>query len=358
MATLLSQSSFTDLTLPNGTTGQRPGSPTIGMVRYNTDVNLVEFYDGSNWRPVTGYSAGTIGTGGDSVTVAPGAHGGIIHRFTSTGAATFTPTFTGYVQVLTVGGGGGGGHSSWGGGGGGGGMIFSRAYPVSAGVGIPVSVGGGSTGQGGGSSFGSQSVSGGGHSNYWDNTVAPSGCNGGSGGGGGNSSADSSRQRSMAGLGTTGQGFPGGSGVRFNDDGENTHNGGGGGGAGGPGLASQDSNQRQGTHGGPGAASDILGDVYYWAGGGASGPHICDGGGGDGGVGGGGGGAAHYYPGLPLTHATGYGGGQSINQGSPGTNNGNHGSGGGAGAANTGGGGGAGGGGGLTGGSGIVVVRY
>ena len=354
MATLLS-STFTDLTLPSGTTAQRPASPTKGMMRYNTTIAIMEYYDGTNWRPVTGYSNGSIGTGGNSISL---LGGGVVHQFTAVGAATFTPTFTGYVQVLTVAGGGGGGHSSWGGGGGGGGMIFNRAYPVTAGVGIPLSVGAGSPAAGGNTTFGSTTATGGGHSNWWNNTAAPAACNGGSGGGGANTDAEGSRARSFGGLGLTGQGFPGGSGVRFNDDGENTHNGGGGGGAGGPGLAAQDENQQTATSGGPGAASDILGDVLYWAGGGASGPHICDGGGGFGGIGGGGGGAAHYFPGTPLTYSTGFGGGQSLNQGGPGTNNGTHGNGGGAGGTNTGGGGGAGGGGGITGGSGIVVVRY
>ena len=230
----LQASTFTDLGLPSGTNAQRPGSPTIGMMRYNTDISLVEFYDGSYWRPVTGYSNGTVGTGGDQILY---RQKGIVHMFTSVTTATFTPTFTGYVQVLVVAGGGGGGANSWSGGGGGGGVTFTRAYPVSAGSGISVTVGGGASpgNQGGTSTFGTVSTSGGGTGGVWDSTTP--GRPGGSGGGGGNSSADSSRFRVSGGPGITGQGFPGGSGVRFNDDGENTHNGGGGGGAGGPGLA-------------------------------------------------------------------------------------------------------------------------
>ena len=285
MATLQS-STFTDLTLPKGTSAQRPGSPTLGMIRYNTDLALVEYWDGTNWRPVTGFSGGSMGTGGDQRLV---RGDGIVHMFTTVGSATFTPSFNGYVQVLVVAGGAGAGANSWSGGGGGGGVYFNRAYPVSAGTGIAISVGGGASAgnQGGSSTFGSHTVTGGGTGGVWDSTTP--GRPGGSGGGGGNSSADSSRFRVSGGPGITGQGFPGGSGVRFNDDGENTHNGGGGGGAGGPGLAAQDENQQQATHGGPGIAHDILGEVLYWGGGGASGPHICDGGGGDGGVGGGGG---------------------------------------------------------------------
>ena len=351
----LQPSTFTDITLPNGTTAERPGSPTVGMVRYNTSYSLLEFYDGTNWRPVTTYSQGTLGTGGDQVFF---RGGGLQHVFTTVGASTFTPTHNGYVQVLVVGSGGNSGYNGgWSGGGGGGGVIFSRAYPVSAGVGIPLSVGGPTGGtNGNNSTFGTITANGGGANGYWDQSTP--GSPGGSGGGGANTSIDSSRLRCYGGRGISGQGFPGGAGVRFNDDGENSHNGGGGGGAGGPGLDSQDSNQKQATHGGPGAASDILGDVLYWGGGGASGPHVCDGGGGFGGVGGGGGGAAHYYPGAPLAVSSGLGGGQAWNRGGDATNNGTHGTGGGAGGANTGGGGGGGGGGGNAGGSGIVVVRY
>jgi hypothetical protein len=354
MATLQT-TTFTELALPQGTTGQRPGSPSLGMVRYNTDYVMMEYWDGTNWRPVSGYSHGTVGTGGDSISM---LGGGMVHQFTSTGSFTFTPSFTGYVQVLIVGG-GGGSHNGWSGGGGGGGMIFNRSYPVSAGVGIGVTVGGGGAhaNNGGSSVFGGTTANGGGHGGYWD-TSTP-GNPGASGGGGANTSIDGSRFRVSGGIGITGQGFPGGSGVRFNDDGENTHNGGGGGGAGGPGLASQDSNQRQATHGGPGAAHDILGDIFYWSGGGASGPHICDGGGGDGGVGGGGGGGSHYSPGYPRT-GYGHGGGQAINntRGGDASAGDGHARYGGSGATNSGGGGGNAGSGHGSGGSGIVIVRY
>ena len=259
----LQQTSFTDLSLPQGTTAQRPGSPVSGMMRYNTDIALVEYYDGSNWRPVTGYSAGTTGTGGD---LRFQKNGGIVHMFTTVGAATFTPSFTGYVQVLIVAGGGGAGANSWSAGGGAGGVIFNRAYPVSAGVGVPINVGGGggsSSGTGGNSNFGGTTASGGGGGGWWDGVV---GRPGGSGGGGGPSSGDGSRLRLPGGPGISGQGFPGGSGVRYNDDGSDNHMGGGGGGAGGPGNASNDMNGKMTStnSGGPGIASDITGEVLYW----------------------------------------------------------------------------------------------
>jgi hypothetical protein len=40
----------TALKLPSGTTAERPTSPSTGEWRYNTDNNLIEFYDGGAWR--------------------------------------------------------------------------------------------------------------------------------------------------------------------------------------------------------------------------------------------------------------------------------------------------------------------
>lgn len=40
--------------LPVGTTAQRPNSPEIGMMRWNTDEEYVEFYNGAEWIAVEG----------------------------------------------------------------------------------------------------------------------------------------------------------------------------------------------------------------------------------------------------------------------------------------------------------------
>ena len=40
----------TTLKLPSGTTAERPTSPSTGEWRYNTTTNVVEFYDGTQWR--------------------------------------------------------------------------------------------------------------------------------------------------------------------------------------------------------------------------------------------------------------------------------------------------------------------
>jgi len=44
------------LQLPKGTTGQQPGSPATGMVRYNTSTNLFEGYSGASpaWSSLSG----------------------------------------------------------------------------------------------------------------------------------------------------------------------------------------------------------------------------------------------------------------------------------------------------------------
>ena len=40
----------TALQLPSGTTAERPGSPSTGEWRYNTTNNLIEYYDGAEWK--------------------------------------------------------------------------------------------------------------------------------------------------------------------------------------------------------------------------------------------------------------------------------------------------------------------
>lgn len=38
------------ISLPRGTTAQRPASATAGDIRYNTDRNYIEFYNGTSWQ--------------------------------------------------------------------------------------------------------------------------------------------------------------------------------------------------------------------------------------------------------------------------------------------------------------------
>jgi len=52
------------LDLPVGTTAERPGSPTSGMIRFNTTLSQFEGYNGSAWSSVGG---GATGGGADTV---------------------------------------------------------------------------------------------------------------------------------------------------------------------------------------------------------------------------------------------------------------------------------------------------
>ena len=59
--------SNTALKISDGTTGQRPGSPAVGMFRYNTTTNEFEGYSGSSpsWGSIGG-SGGATGAGSDT----------------------------------------------------------------------------------------------------------------------------------------------------------------------------------------------------------------------------------------------------------------------------------------------------
>jgi len=54
----------TALELPDGTTGQRPGSPVAGMIRYNTSLSTFEGYKAGAWGAIGG---GATGGGSDDV---------------------------------------------------------------------------------------------------------------------------------------------------------------------------------------------------------------------------------------------------------------------------------------------------
>jgi len=54
----------TALELPDGTTGQRPGTPVNGMIRYNTTLNQFEGYKASAWGAIGG---GATGASGDEI---------------------------------------------------------------------------------------------------------------------------------------------------------------------------------------------------------------------------------------------------------------------------------------------------
>ncbi len=48
------------VTVPIGTTLQRPGTPVNGQIRYNSDLNIFEGYQNGTWGPIAGSGAGTV----------------------------------------------------------------------------------------------------------------------------------------------------------------------------------------------------------------------------------------------------------------------------------------------------------
>lgn len=108
--------------LPAGTTAQRPASPVAGDLRFNTELETFEGYDGTAWGPAGGASVGAA-TGGTEVT----SGGYKYHTFISTGALTVTKA--GLFDLLIVGAGGAGGEGFYAGGGGGGQVaLYQSAY--------------------------------------------------------------------------------------------------------------------------------------------------------------------------------------------------------------------------------------
>jgi len=262
-------SSRTDaITIPIGTTGQRPTATANGMMRYNATLGSVEIYlPSGGWTSL------------------------ISDRYT--------------VEYLVVAG-GGGGASRHSGGGGAGGMLTATGFTVTPTTAYTVTVGAGGTGNTTGgtatdgspgfdSVFASITATGGGKGG---GTAPGTGGNGGSGGGGGNGA--------LGGSGTPGQGYAGGK----NSSPAYDYHGGGGGGAGGVGG---DVTGGAGGTGGPGATSDITGTSVIYACGGGGSAYQGLGSGGDGGAGGSsnvnGGKGAGTSSGTAGTANTGTGGG-------------------------------------------------
>ena len=283
------------LTLPSGTTAQRPGSPQEGYVRFNTSISSVEYFDGTQWRDADNLT--TSSSSGATVTEAV-ENGKSYTVYTFTGNGSFTINSPGEIEYWIVGGGGGGG--GWGGGGGGGG-ILSGATLVEPQT-YTVVVGGGGTALGRnpgyvyGDTGGSSSITGsgfnltatgGGGGAPWSNNT---GRTGGSGGGG--SGANSTRSGFIA-----GQGNAGGTGPGTTQSSPYLGHGGGGG-AGEEGQNGPSPRQRTiGGKGGDGRCTTIRGfPMWYGGGGGGHSPGAETTEISYGGKGGGGGGGNYYNP--------------------------------------------------------------
>lgn len=211
-------------TPPTGTDGERPGSPDLGMTRWNSTQGILEIWNGVQWQNITGNYAV------DYVIVAGGGGGG---NFGGGGAggllANATTVAVGTAYTVTIGAGGSGGNNgsntlalgftSIGGGrgdsgnGGSGGGTTNTSGP-----------GLGTAGQGnnGGIGPGASAVSGGGGGagQVGFNGVFPNGGNGGdgvsssitgtatfyAGGGGGNTGASNPTAQAQGGSGGGGKG--------------------------------------------------------------------------------------------------------------------------------------------------------
>lgn len=292
--------SITGIVNATWTTATRPVAPTVSQTGYNTTLQIVEYYDGTQWM----------------TSEATRRSDQVIQSFLASTTFVVPAGITNLSEVLVVAGGGSGGHY-FGGGGGAGGVIYQTNFPVTPGASITVTIGAGGAAKsvsgignnGGNSVFGSlTAIGGGGGGNY---SVAPYlGQNGGSGGGG-------SFGGYAGGSGTIGQGYDGG------PSGGN-NNGSGGGGATSPGLAPTG---LIGGNGGLGINYSISGISLYYAGGGG-GAGAGSNSGGSGGIGGGGDGGNSVISGVSGIANTG-GGGGGVNAGTSGA-----------------------------GGSGIVIIKY
>lgn len=232
-------------TLPAGTTAQRPASPSVGMIRYNTTLKVNEVYTESQitagtyaWRAIpTGDTIIQASTNGEATYTTPGTYQWVC------------PAGVTAVSVVCVG--GGAGAASDYNAGGGGGLAWCNNIPVTPGNSYTVVVGTGgtggvgtSTGNSGGSSYfinastvfaeGATSAvrsagsvsSGGGYS--VSSAYGSSG--GGNGGGSGTTSSASYRAGGGGAGGYSGAGGTGGSGLSVAQAGSAGQGGGGGGG--------------------------------------------------------------------------------------------------------------------------------
>jgi hypothetical protein len=162
--------------IPVGTTGQRPGTPVAGQMRYNSTLDQAEVYSGTEWKAVGG---GPFDASGGVITTIDGYK---IHTYTVSG--TFTPSLTkeGKVEVLVVGAGGAGASNNPHGGGGGGGAVVTGFLSIAKGTApISVVVGSGSSGTGGASYFSSFTANGGQPGSGYQGGTSGSGITGGSG---------------------------------------------------------------------------------------------------------------------------------------------------------------------------------
>ena len=276
--------------LPAGTTAERPGSPTVGMLRYNTTLSKYEVYTSAGWAflgstpydysvdylVIAGGGAGGKGQGGG------GGAGGF-----RTGTSFTISTGTSY--TITV---GAGGTATVTDGNNGSNSVFSTITSTGGGGGVgPTTLNGKSGGSGGGASDTYNSVGGTGGAGNTPSTSPSQGNNGGNGSsqapaGGGGAGA-------VGGNGSGLTGGSGGAGTASSITGSSVTRGGGGGAGAVAGLG-----QSAGGGGSGGGGSGSTGT-------GAAGAANTGGGGGGGDSNGGAGGSGVVILSIPTTRYSG-----------------------------------------------------
>ncbi len=354
------------VTVPVGTGAQRPAAPVVGQMRYNTSNSTFEGYANTSWvnigapptpaqvsdanNTATGYFAIPIGTTLQRPASPPlgamrwNSNSAAMEVFVGSNTWSNVAASNGIaypVTYLVVAGGGAGGWGSYSGGGGGAGGLLTNVLNVIPGTSYNIVIGSGGAGVSGAygtngtnTTFSSITALGGGAGGAWSGN---NGFAGGSGGGSGATSAGGFGSLSTGGAGTTGQGFSGGGGY-YGGPSPGGISAGGGGGAAGPGGTGGYGNGSASGRGGAAASYDISGIPTQYAGGGGAGggafaPWLTYGGGGGGG--GAGPGAVIGGIGTSAMNNSGSGGGGAGTDTGNGTNY-------------------AGG----NGGSGLVVIRY
>tara|TARA_R110000803_G_scaffold4489_1_gene15083 strand:- start:48 stop:1667 length:1620 start_codon:yes stop_codon:yes gene_type:complete len=230
------------LSIPVGTTAERPTNPKSGSLRLNSSNGRMEIYtavSGSQWEVVGAQTTASAASPND-------------------------------IEYLVVAGGGGGG--GVGGAGGAGGYLTNTITSV-AGTEYTITIGGGGAASATGGSGNGDGAVGASGTNSIFSTITSLGGGGGAGGGNAALSGGSGggSRSGTVGSGTTGQGNSGAQ--------AGSYIGGGGGGAGEAGNTSM--------KGGDGLQSSITGTPTYYAGGGGGGGNTSGGGYGVGGAGGG-----------------------------------------------------------------------
>ena len=94
--------------IPSGTTAQRPGSPTITDLRFNTDLIILEYWDGSSWVQISETDGVVTAQGTEFQVLVNGTFGtpedgAIILTLPQDIAPTSTPTFDSLILTNPLG---------------------------------------------------------------------------------------------------------------------------------------------------------------------------------------------------------------------------------------------------------------